>query len=126
MADASQLHQVLVNLVLNGSHAAGPGGWVRLEVLPDPEEPDGWTGFRVRDSGPGIAVELRDRLFDPFFTTKDAGEGTGLGLSVCYGIIQDHGGTIHLGNHPEGGAEAVVRLPPAPSGVAARDQEAPE
>lgn len=122
LGDAGQLHQVLVNLVLNGAQAAGEGGWVRLDVLPGDDEAG--PGFRIADSGPGIDEHLRDQLFDPFFTTKEAGEGTGLGLSVCYGIIQDHGGTITLENHPEGGAQATVRLLPAPGGGPEDQQEA--
>jgi signal transduction histidine kinase len=111
-ADPSQIQQIMVNLLLNASQATGPGGWVSLEVLdaegPNPED---WPGFRVCDNGPGIAPEIEDRLFDPFFTTKEVGEGTGLGLSVCYGILRDHGGKLILRNRPEGGAEALVRLP---------------
>lgn len=116
-ADRGQLHQVLVNLVLNGAHAAGDGGQVTLEVSPEAGEE--WPAFVVRDNGPGVESEVAERLFDPFFTTKQAGEGTGLGLSVCYGIVRDHDGTIQLKNHPEGGAEARVALPPLGRGPAA-------
>lgn len=119
-ADSSQLQQVLVNLLLNAAHATGDGGTVRLTLL---SEERGGPGFAVRDDGPGIPDDTVDKLFDPFYSTKEAGEGTGLGLSVCYGIIQDHGGTIEVRNHPEGGAVAEVRLPPAtPPAI---DQEEP-
>jgi signal transduction histidine kinase len=109
-ADSSQLQQVIVNLLLNAAHATGDGGRVELELLAAQEL---GPGFRVRDDGPGVPEESLDKLFDPFYSTKEAGEGTGLGLSVCYGIIQDHGGTIEVHNHPDGGAEATVRLPPS-------------
>ncbi len=102
------LHQVLVNLVRNAVQATGPGGRVTLVVASEPE-----PGFHVLDDGPGLDPAILDRVFDPFFTTKEPGEGTGLGLSVCYGIVRDHGGRISLANRPEGGAMATVHLPPA-------------
>jgi signal transduction histidine kinase/HAMP domain-containing protein len=114
-ADLAQLQQVLVNLLLNAAQATGEGGQVELEVLPETgESVDKWPGFQVRDNGPGIPQEFEDHLFDPFFTTKEVGEGTGLGLSVCYGIVRDHGGDLSLKNRSHGGAEATVRLPPRP------------
>ena len=63
------------------------------------------------DSGPGI--EDLSRIFDPFYTTKPVGNGAGLGLSACYGIIKDHGGSIVAANGPEGGAQVIIKLPAA-------------
>jgi signal transduction histidine kinase len=63
------------------------------------------------DTGPGIAPEIMDKIFEPFFTTKAPGEGTGLGLSVVYGIVRQHGGEIVANNSPRGGAVFTVSLP---------------
>ena len=65
----------------------------------------------VRDTGRGVPNEALPRMFEPFYTTKGVGEGSGLGLAVAYGIVQDHGGRISASNHRDGGAEFVVDLP---------------
>ncbi len=87
--DPAQLQQALANIVLNAIHATAPGGTVSLAVEAEPA-----PQIVVRDSGTGIAPEHLPRIFEPFFTTKAAGVGTGLGLSVTAGIVQEHGGTI--------------------------------
>ena len=74
-------------------------------------EPGLYMKLTVRDTGNGIPPEIIDKIFDPFFTTKGPGEGTGLGLSVAYGIIQQHGGSISVANSPSGGAVFTVILP---------------
>jgi signal transduction histidine kinase len=111
-ADAHQLHQVLVNLVTNAHHA--------MRRLPPPRRIsvatrlDGAQGrvqLTIADTGPGIPTDIRDKIFEPFFTTKPAGEGTGLGLSLCRGIIEDHGGTITIETAPGQGATFVIELP---------------
>ena len=114
MADADQIHQVLLNLLLNATQAveAVPTPrrvWLRLEAVP------GWIKIEVADNGPGVPAELRGRIFDPFFTTKPVGMGTGLGLSVCQGIVEAHGGTLTLEDRPQGGGCFVVTLPMAAS-----------
>ena len=75
---------------------------------------------RIRDSGPGIDGAVLSRIFDPFFTTKEVNKGTGLGLTIAYGIVQDHGGTMLAANAPDGGAQFTIELP-----VAERDAGAP-
>jgi signal transduction histidine kinase len=65
----------------------------------------------VADSGPGVPLELHDRIFNPFFTTKKVGEGTGLGLSISDGIVREHGGQIRLASPPGEGAVFIVELP---------------
>jgi two-component system sensor histidine kinase HupT/HoxJ len=65
----------------------------------------------IEDTGLGIPPDVLPRIFDPFFTTKDVGKGTGLGLAITYGIIQEHGGTIHATNLPGGGARFTIELP---------------
>jgi two-component system C4-dicarboxylate transport sensor histidine kinase DctB len=67
--------------------------------------------INVRDSGPGIDESALPKLFEPYFTTKDIGEGLGLGLAICYGIVKDHGGTIVAEGRAEGGAQFAVTLP---------------
>lgn len=84
--------QVLTNLVQNGAHAAGRGGWVEVRTGIE----DSRVVIEVRDSGPGVPEELRERIFEPFFTTKPAGSGTGLGLSTARDIILRHGGTLDV------------------------------
>jgi two-component system NtrC family sensor kinase len=71
----------------------------------------------VRDTGAGIAPEVLPRIFEPFFTTKPAGEGTGLGLSVSYGIVQAHGGELRAESEPGRGTTLEIVLPPHPAGI---------
>jgi signal transduction histidine kinase len=115
---ANQLQQVLMNLVLNAEQAfEGRAGLVRLQVG---RTPDGWVRIQVLDNGPGIPEEIRERIFEPFFTTKPAGQGTGLGLSVSFGIIKDHGGRIEVESAPDQGTTFTITLPPAAAGEMAK------
>ncbi len=107
-ADAGQLEQAVVNLVVNACDAMPEGG--RL-VLSTGREGRAFAWFAVRDSGPGVPEELRGRIFEPFFTTKGVEQGTGLGLSVVLGIVQRNGGAIEVATPPGGGAEFKVTLP---------------
>jgi signal transduction histidine kinase len=93
------LKQVLLNLVINARDAMPEGG--RLEICAGTE--NGMVRITVCDTGPGIAPEIQSRIFDPFFTTKEPGQGTGLGLSVCYGIVKYHNGSISFRNTEHGG-----------------------
>lgn len=115
------LGQVLVNLLLNAAFAISsrepPGGtiWLRGRV-------EGSQAIvEVEDDGPGVAEAIVPRVFDPFVTSKEVGEGTGLGLSVCRGLVEAAGGSIELDAGHEGGALFVVRLPHATDGGAAAD-----
>jgi signal transduction histidine kinase len=109
-ADENQLQQVLLNLVQNAHQAmARQSGERTLTVRLRPRERH--AAIEVLDTGPGIAPHLLSRIFDPFFTTKAPGEGSGLGLSVSYGIVGQHGGRLYAENRPEGGAMFVVELP---------------
>ncbi len=111
LADAGQLQQVLLNLILNAEQAIHQGGgpghiWVRTyRAAAD------FVAFDVADDGPGVASEVLPRIFDPFFTTKPAGVGTGLGLSIVFGIVQEHGGKVLVRRRPGGGALFTVELP---------------
>jgi signal transduction histidine kinase len=104
-ADAGQLHQVLLNVMLNAVAASKDGGEVVVRTAPA----DGGVEITVRDRGDGIAPEDLPRVFDPFFTTRDS--GTGLGLSISHAIITDHGGTIDIDSMPGEGTNVTIRLP---------------
>lgn len=108
-----RLHQVVINLLHNAIDASPEGGTVRLGT----RAVDGHIEIHVADEGPGIPPELQNKIFDPFFTTKPPGQGTGLGLSTCQAIVEEHGGRIELvPGEAQAGAHFVVHLPlrPAP------------
>lgn len=117
-ADADQLKQVLLNLVVNAEDAVRNRSPRRLAVKVSRVGAVGLVF--VDDSGSGIPEPLRERIFEPFFTTKPQGQGTGLGLSVSYGIVQEHGGSIWAEAAPLGGARFVVQLPVATGAVGQR------
>jgi len=94
MADHNQLHQVISNLVINAQQALQDRPQKIIRIVSTQADNSEQICIKVMDSGSGIAPELRARIFEPFFTTKAVGVGTGLGLSVCNGIIQSHGGSI--------------------------------
>ncbi len=105
---ANQLQQVLMNLSINAQQAMGEsGGVLSFSSVVDSSS----VLITVDDTGPGIPDDVAANIFEPFFTTKEAGEGTGLGLSVTYGIIQEHDGDIRVMGNPNGGARFEIRLP---------------
>lgn len=102
-----KLNQVWMNLLQNAAQALGSSG----EIWVESRDHEHMVTVTVRDSGPGIKAEHMPRLFEPFFTTKPVGQGTGLGLSVSYQIVQDAGGRIDVKSQPGQGAEFTVVLP---------------
>jgi signal transduction histidine kinase len=110
-ADADQLQQVLVNLILNACDACADGGAVRVEVART--EAGDKLRLSVQDNGTGISPENMNAVFDPFFTTKKRGEGTGLGLTVVASIVRDHGGAVTLTSAPGKGTTVAVLWPTA-------------
>ncbi|HET9594437.1 MAG TPA: ATP-binding protein [Anaeromyxobacteraceae bacterium] len=110
-ANADQLKQVLVNLVLNGLDACRPGGHVTVRAQPGAGT--GSCSLEVVDDGAGIPEDLRHRVFDPFFTTKKRGKGTGLGLTVAAQIVRNHGGEIDLDSAEGRGTRVVIAWPEA-------------
>jgi len=121
MADAGQLQQVFLNIILNAEHfmtkAHNKG-----KLLVKTEKTDGNIRASFTDDGTGISKENLDKIFNPFFTTKEVGKGTGLGLSICHGIITQHKGRIYAQSQPGKGATFVIELPivaePAQAGKA--------
>ena len=106
-ADADQMSQVLINLVMNAIHAMPEGGVLKLALAPD----RGMVRFTVADSGHGMSRDVIAKVFDPFFTTKEFGKGTGLGLTVVKGIIEEHSGTIEVESEPGQGTTFTICLP---------------
>lgn len=115
VADPIQLEQVLLNLAVNARDAMPGGGVLTFETRIEPAAPEldvpGFVVIVVRDTGRGIPPEQLRRVFEPFFTTKPLGAGTGLGLAVVHGIVEQHNGTIEVSSHVGQGTEFRVRLP---------------
>ncbi len=115
--DASQIQQVVMNLVLNGAESIKGGG--EVTVVTRTAGNGASAVLEVRDSGSGIPPELLGKIFDPFFTTKEEGRGVGLGLAVVYGIVEAHGGDIEVASRVGEGSTFRVTLPvagpPAPN-----------
>lgn len=105
-----KINQVFLNLLMNAIQACARGGAVTAHTRPEPAA----VVVEVRDTGCGIAPEHRPKLFEPFFTTKPVGQGTGLGLSVSFGIVRDHGGAIEVESEVGRGSTFRVRLPLKP------------
>jgi CheY-like chemotaxis protein len=111
-ADGHQVQQVLLNLVINAEQAmlaANGRGTLVVRTWHDPDQES--VVLEINDDGPGIPEDLQPKIFDPFFTTKDVGKGTGLGLTVAYAIVQEHGGRIRLESWPHGGTSFYVEMP---------------
>jgi signal transduction histidine kinase len=107
-ADANQLQQVLLNMILNAIDATEDGGKITITTI----RVDKYTQIIFEDTGCGIAPENLDKIFEPFFSTKSPGKGTGLGLSICYGIIEEHKGKISVSSNGIGkGTAFTISLP---------------
>lgn len=106
-ADPTQLGVALRALVDNSIEAIGQGGEIHLTQAAD----ENGVTITVRDTGPGVPAELREHLFDPFFSGREAGRGLGFGLSKCWRIVTDHGGTITVDSPPAQGAVFTIWLP---------------
>lgn len=115
--DPDQLHLVVMNLVVNARDSLSDGGTIDLSTrIVESAEHRNTNNqqqlvFSVSDNGPGIPEEIKDRIFEPFYTTKEQGQGTGLGLATVYGIVEHHGGSIHVDTEPGKGSVFTVRLP---------------
>lgn len=105
--DRDQLQQVFLNIILNSRDAMPDGGTLRIDL----SQRDSFVEVSFSDTGVGIDREIIDKIFDPFFTTKGPSKGMGLGLSICYGIIKDHDGSIEVSSEKGKGTTFTVRLP---------------
>jgi signal transduction histidine kinase len=106
-ADADQIQQVALNLLLNARDAMPDGGTLEVRVSAAGSD----VVMSIADTGKGIEAETAEQIFDPFYTTKPAGQGTGLGLAVCYGIVTAHGGRIEVTANAPTGTIFTVTLP---------------
>jgi two-component system NtrC family sensor kinase len=135
-ADPHQIQQVLLNLVINAEQAMlGANGRGMLVVRTWQDAAGESVILEVNDDGPGVADEVKKKIFDPFFTTKEVGKGTGLGLTVAYAIVEEHGGRLWLESEPGQGASFFIQLPatggklrpqPASAAPALRPQPVPK
>lgn len=106
-ADPAQMNQVLVNLIVNATHAMPQGGTLTITTAHNRD----FVFLTVQDSGIGMPPEIVKQIFIPFFTTKDVNQGTGLGLSVAHGIVASHGGTIQVESQVGKGSKFIIQLP---------------
>jgi two-component system NtrC family sensor kinase len=107
MASTNQMRQVFLNMVQNAKEAMPKGGTLTVRT----ERKEKKVLIRIQDTGVGIPDEIRNKIFEAFFTTKQKVKGVGLGLSVCYGIIKDHGGAIRVESEEGRGSIFTVSLP---------------
>ena len=109
--DPKRIRQVLINLISNSVQAMTEGDVLTIKAWESIEDDAKMLYFQVQDTGHGISKQDVNKIFDPFFTTKDVGKGSGLGLSICHSIIEQHGGRIEVESVPEKGSKFTVILP---------------
>jgi PAS domain S-box-containing protein len=133
--DPGAMDQILMNLVTNARDAISGSGTIVVEVAPvtlDREDcellgagaPGEWALLAVSDTGSGMTEDVRERMFEPFFTTKEPGTGTGLGMAVVFGLVQEHGGFLCVDSQPGSGTTVRVYLPTSGGGAAGGEGEA--
>ncbi len=105
--DKDKIHQVVLNLILNGIDAGGDQGRIEMRAF----KREGWYCLSVRDSGPGVPPDIAERIFEPFFTTKGSGKGSGMGLAISRSIAEAHGGHLELQSGDGVGALFILKLP---------------
>jgi signal transduction histidine kinase len=120
LGNAPELQQVILNLGINAQQAMPDGGTVTIGTT----RAGGDVCITVTDTGPGIPPEIEAKVFEPFFSTKEPGEGTGLGLSVSFGIVRGHHGVLSVSSESGRGATFEIRIPAAPEAAPARNAPA--
>jgi two-component system NtrC family sensor kinase len=110
MADLHQMQQVFLNMLNNSVHAIADKGHAGVISIASRAE-EGKIIISITDNGDGILSEDQTHIFEPFFTTREVGKGAGLGLSICYGIMEDHGGNIRVESSKGTGTTIKVELP---------------
>ena len=137
LGDVTQIYQIFLNLAVNARDAMPHGGILtitaenarldeRIRALAPRAEPGAYVVLSVRDNGMGMSPEVLERVFEPFYTTKETGRGTGLGLSVVIGVVENHGGFIQVQSLPNAGTEFKIHLPAQPGTVGAAVVKTPE
>lgn len=111
VGDRNRIIQLFLNLIQNAIQAMPDGGDLKIRARTRQDKKQAFAVYEVEDSGVGIPAENLKRIFDPFFTTKDPGEGTGLGLALCYGIVQDLDGTLTVESTVNVGTRFIIELP---------------
>ncbi|PIR00130.1 MAG: hypothetical protein COV66_08510 [Nitrospinae bacterium CG11_big_fil_rev_8_21_14_0_20_45_15] len=111
LLDADKIRQVYLNLIHNAKHAMPDGGTITIGCKAVTGKGSGFHQFFFSDTGTGMSEEVKLKIFEPFFTTKPVGEGTGMGLSVVHGIIQEHGGKIRVESEKGKGTTFIISLP---------------
>jgi signal transduction histidine kinase len=107
--DRPRLERAFENVLRNALQMSKRGGEVRVETRVLADAGRGWVECTIRDCGPGFAEEDLPKVFEPFFTRRSG--GTGLGLPIVQRVLEQHGGSVTVGNHAQGGAVVVARLP---------------
>lgn len=113
MCYASNLNQVFMNILSNAAHAIKDEGEITIKTWINKEAGEQYVFVSIKDNGQGMTKEVREKIFEPFFSTKGIGQGTGLGMSISYGIIKKHNGEIEINSEPGKGAEFIIKLPVA-------------
>lgn len=124
--DPTQLETALLNLAVNARDAMPEGGALSICSATEADEDGDWVVVAVRDTGVGMAPEVRDRVFEPFFTTKEVGKGSGLGLSQVYGFVRQSDGEVHLDSAEGQGSTFRLRLPRSSEAAEEIHNEAPQ
>jgi signal transduction histidine kinase len=109
MADSQQMNHMLMNIILNAVQAMEEKG--KLTVKSHLNAANDKVRIAISDTGPGIPEDVMPHIFEPFYTTKEEGEGTGLGLSLAYNIVENHHGNIRVKSGPKGGTTFIIDLP---------------